>query len=64
MLKLAGARKPLPVDYPIAALAYRAKDLAALRTWSTGSDDDLRRTTPSTGRALGPLILTCHLKCI
>ncbi|MEP6815890.1 MAG: AAA family ATPase, partial [Marmoricola sp.] len=39
LLDLAAARKPLPVDYPTAALAYRVKDLATPRT--------TRRAAPS-----------------
>lgn len=53
ILELAVARKPLPVDHPTAALAYRVKDLVARRTRSAGLVDDFRRTTPSTGPALG-----------
>lgn len=53
MLELAVARKPLSVDHPTAALAYRVKDLVARRTRSAGLVDDLRRTTPSNGPALG-----------
>lgn len=53
VLGLAVARKPLPVDHPTAALAYRVKDLAARRNRSAGLVDDFRRTTPSTGPALG-----------
>lgn len=53
MLELAVARKPLPVDHPTAALAYRVKDLAARHTRSAGLVDGFRRTTPSTGPALG-----------
>lgn len=53
MLELAVARKPLPVDHPTAALAFRVKDLAARRTRSAGLVDDFRRTTPSPGPALG-----------
>ncbi|HET7388113.1 MAG TPA: MobF family relaxase [Nocardioidaceae bacterium] len=53
MLELAVARKPLPVDHPTAALAYRVKDLVARRTRSAGLVDDFRRTTPSNGPVLG-----------
>jgi hypothetical protein len=53
VLELAVARKPLPVDHPTAALAYRVRDLAARRNRSAGLVDDFRRTTPSTGPALG-----------
>jgi conjugative relaxase-like TrwC/TraI family protein len=54
MLELAVARKPLPVDHPTAALAYRVKELVARRTRSAAPVEDFRRTTPSaTGPALG-----------
>ncbi|MDN5794790.1 MAG: hypothetical protein L0H79_03440 [Intrasporangium sp.] len=54
MLELAVARKPLPVDHPTAALAFRVKDLVARRARRTAPVDDLRRTTPSSsGPALG-----------
>ena len=53
MLELAVFRKPLPVDHPTSALAYRVKDLAARRTRNAAHVDDFRRTTPSTGPALG-----------
>lgn len=53
VLELAMARKPLPVDHPTAALAYRVKDLLARRTRNAGLVDDFRRTTPSTRSALG-----------
>lgn len=53
MLELAVARKPLPVEHPTAALAYRVKDLVARRTRDAVLVDDFRRTTPSTGPALG-----------
>ncbi|WP_051369608.1 MobF family relaxase [Phycicoccus elongatus] len=52
-LELAVARKPLPVDHPTAALAYRVKDLAARRDRNAGLVDDFRRATPSTGPTLG-----------
>ncbi len=52
-LELAVARKPLPVDHPTAALAYRVKDLAARRDRKAGLVDDFRRATPSTGPTLG-----------
>ena len=55
MLDLAVARKPLPVDHPTAALAFRVKDLVARRARRPAPVDDLRRTTPSSsGPALGP----------
>lgn len=54
ILELAVARKPLPVDHPTAALAYRVKELAARRTRSAAPLEDFRRTTPTTtGLALG-----------
>jgi hypothetical protein len=55
MLERAVARKPLPVDHPTAALAYRVKDLVARRARRAAPVDDLRRpTTPSSsGPALG-----------
>ncbi|MFD1248969.1 MobF family relaxase [Nocardioides ginsengisoli] len=54
VLDLAVARKPLPVDHPTAALAFRVKDLVARRPRRTAPVDDLRRTTPSSsGPALG-----------
>jgi conjugative relaxase-like TrwC/TraI family protein len=54
ILELAVARKPLPVDHPTAALAFRVKDLVARRARRTAPVDDLRRTTPSSsGPTLG-----------
>ena len=54
MLELAVARKPLPVDHPTAALAYRVKDLAARRTVRAAPVDEFRRTAPSSsGPTLG-----------
>ena len=54
MLKLAVVRKPLPVDHPTAALAYRVKDLVARRTGRAAPVDEFRRTAPlSTGPTLG-----------
>lgn len=54
VLDLAVARKPLPVDHPTAALAFRVKDLVERRPWRTAPVDDLRRTTPSSsGPTLG-----------
>ncbi|HET8586514.1 MAG TPA: hypothetical protein VFM74_01435, partial [Candidatus Limnocylindria bacterium] len=54
ILELAVARKPLPVDHPTAALAYRVKDLAARRTGRAAPVDEFRRTAPSSsGPALG-----------
>ena len=54
MLEFAVARKPLPVDHPTAALAYRVKDLAARRTVRAAPVDEFRRTAPSSsGPTLG-----------
>lgn len=53
MLELAVARKPLPVDHPTAALAYRVKDLVARRAMNAVPVDDFRRTTASYGPSLG-----------
>ncbi len=52
ILELAVAGKPLPVDHPTAALAYRVKDLVAPRPRNAARVDDFRRTTPSAGPAL------------
>ncbi len=54
MLELAVARKPLPIDHPTGALAYRVKDLVARRARRAALVDDFRRATPSSsGPALG-----------
>ncbi len=53
ILELAVTRKPLPVDHPTAALAYRVRDLATQRTRRAAPIDDFRRTTPSTN---GPIL--------
>lgn len=53
MLELAVARKPLPVDHPTAALAYRVKDLVARRAMNATAVDDFRHSTPSHGPSLG-----------
>ncbi|WP_207006014.1 MobF family relaxase [Nocardioides aromaticivorans] len=53
LLELAVARKPLPVDRPTAALAYRVKDLVARRAMNAAPVDDFRHSTPSQGPSLG-----------
>lgn len=53
LLELAVARKPLPVDHPTAALAYRVKDLVARRAMNAAPVDDFRHSTPSQGPSLG-----------
>lgn len=54
-LDLAAARKPLPVDHPTAALAYRVKDLATPKKRRTpqGVDPFPRSSQRDIGRGLG-----------
>lgn len=53
ILELAVARKPLPVDHPTAALAYRVKDLVARRAMNAAPVDDFRRKATSDRPSLG-----------
>jgi len=56
MLDLAAARKPLPVDHPTAALAYRVKDLATSRKQrrtATSIDPFPRPSRQQSGPSLG-----------
>lgn len=54
LLDLAAARKPLPVDHPTAALAYRVKELVSPRKRKPGTIDPFPRSPQlDNGQGLG-----------